>query len=928
MDDETGRSDHDDSTATVSDRPARGAYAITDDAELLAGVELPLRFEAKRVIGRGGMGVVIAVLDRNLGREVAVKLLAIDKRDPVHQVRFRREAKAAAVLRHPNIVTVHDVDTVHDFIVMELVRGESLRTRIQRGALPVAEVRRIGLALLDALAAAHDARIIHRDVKPSNILIDERGTVKLVDFGIASFGDRDLTSSGVRIGTPAYMAPEQLRGRIADVRADVYAVGATLFEAATGKQLHGEDRSARDVRATVLAATSDPALATAIERAVAELPDDRFADARAFAAALSPSAPSARRRRWPWLAAAAVIASGTVVAMIALRDRAGARREAGAAQQVVGVLPFVDHTHDPANDFASSGLPDILSGELAKIPDLKVVGYSELYESLADPSAPEAAWRAAARAAGADVIVRGDVFAVPAGMRIVVVVESSSGAPIEQFERVTARDAVFATTRAVADDIARAAFGRTTVASGEALPFEIERELESGITAFEREEFTAADEHLRKVELAAPDLADALYYRALLNWWLSRDAITPTTRAIAAKLDPARHGVMVGLLMILENTDPMPAIRHFRALAAQFPDHRDTRYALFEALYHGGRPAEAMIEYHRIADHRPRFRLGLKHPLAYYIGHADRDGMQWASARLDDTFEERVLWDARLLVARRDYAGAIAVLRSHEADDPTLARSRELLGVYLLDGKYGLASDLATDWPKRDPLHSAAALFAFAIARGDRAETESWRAKAVSAAALAPPVEAAERGWLELAAIALPEGDTATLREIAKHLDANGTINVSLAHVLVAGALGDRAAVARARASVFPEVASIAQAYEAEWAKDRALAAARWRQAVDQAADGKFAIVEQLAVARNAGDPAAVLAACDEVIRPRRFSWAWASAAGTCLRWSAEAATARAPVDDARAVWRRLIELRASAPSDDELVRAARAALE
>ena len=917
----------------------------TEGTETIDEIELPLRFEMKRVIGRGGMGIVIEVLDRSLGREVAVKVLASDRRDPVHRVRFRREAKAAAVLRHPNIVTVYDVDTDRDFIVMELVRGGSLGARIKREhALPPAEVRRVALALLDGLAAAHDARIIHRDVKPANILFDEHGVVKLVDFGIASFGDRDLTSTGVRIGTPAYMAPEQLRGRVADVRADVYAVGATLFEAATGVQLHGDDDSTKDVRAALLVATGDAELASAIERAVAERPEDRFPDARAFAAALGapPRSLAPRRGRWPLViagAAAAALAGAVVIGSVARHDQAPAASEsigsadARSVAPVIAVLPFVNATREPqleTGEFGTSGLPNILSRELEKIPELKVVGYYDLRDRLSDPSAPEAAWAAAARALGATVIVHGELVPDRAGIRLVVEIESVTGTTLGRFERMTDVETVVAAARTLAAEVAIVAVGRPTPVAGASRRLEIERDLQLGIAALERQDFGEADRYLNKVDREAPDLADAQYYIALLNWWVSRDTTTPTNRALAGHLDPARHGVMEGLQLIVTKPDLTPAIEKFRTLAERFPDHRDTQYGWFESLYHGGFPAEAMVVYRRLGDQRPRFRLGLKHALAYYIGHANEDGMRWASSRLDDKFQDTVLWQARVRVARRDYTGAIALLQHNEAGEPTAtgALHQELVGVYLLDGQLRLAEDLVVAWSKQDLPHTATPLLSLSTARGRTDQAEVWSEKAASAAEMATGEDELERGWLELAAVALPEATPAKLRRIANALRSNRKMNETLAWVLVGGALGDRAVVDRARASKIPEVVAVAEAYRAEWAKDWNQATRSWQRAATLAADGLYQIVEQLGAARAAraaGDHAAVLAACDEVIRPRRFTWAWGSAVGPCLRWSAEAATELKRPGDASEYWHRLLALRSEASPGDELARAARA---
>jgi len=272
-----GRRGSDDATvreppeSTPVEEPAGpDTVPVEDPAEGIESILLPPRFEQIGVIGRGGMGRVIRVLDRSLNREVAVKLIHLQQLGNTQaRQRFLREARAAGTLHHPNIVTVHDVAAGGEYLVMELVHGESLASRLRRERrLAADEVRRIGAALLDALAVAHAAGIIHRDVKPANILIDENDTVKLTDFGVASFGDSELTSTGQLIGTPAYMAPEQLRARRVDQRADIYGAGATLFEVATGTRLNDEQGRVDDPERAVLDATGDPALARALARAV------------------------------------------------------------------------------------------------------------------------------------------------------------------------------------------------------------------------------------------------------------------------------------------------------------------------------------------------------------------------------------------------------------------------------------------------------------------------------------------------------------------------------------------------------------------------------------------------------------------------------------------------------------------------------------
>ncbi|MFD0902016.1 serine/threonine-protein kinase [Actinomadura sediminis] len=210
-----------------------------DGEGVLAG-----RYRRLDRIGRGGMGAVWRAYDADLDREVAVKELWVPEQvaEPERAVwyaRMEREARAAARLRHPGIVTVYDRVRGEDgrpWIVMELVRGRSLdRVLAEDGPLPVRRVAAIGLAMLDALAAAHAEGIVHRDVKPANVLLEGERVV-LTDFGIAAVeGDAALTRTGAVLGTPAYMAPEQVDGESATAASDLWSLGATLYAAVEGR---------------------------------------------------------------------------------------------------------------------------------------------------------------------------------------------------------------------------------------------------------------------------------------------------------------------------------------------------------------------------------------------------------------------------------------------------------------------------------------------------------------------------------------------------------------------------------------------------------------------------------------------------------------------------------------------------------------------
>ncbi|HUE51607.1 MAG TPA: protein kinase [Terriglobales bacterium] len=216
---------------------------------LISGAKLG-PYEIHSPLGAGGMGEVYRARDTKLGRDIALKMLPAEMaQDPERLARFRREAKALAQLDHPNIVTIHSVeesDGVH-FLTMQLVEGQPLDRLIPKGGLPVEQIVEIASALGDALAAAHEKGIVHRNLKPANVMVTNDGRVKVLDFGLAkdvrgaNLGDATLTSAsqtqvGVVMGTPAYMSPEQTSGRPLDHRTDIFSLGVVLHEMTTGRR--------------------------------------------------------------------------------------------------------------------------------------------------------------------------------------------------------------------------------------------------------------------------------------------------------------------------------------------------------------------------------------------------------------------------------------------------------------------------------------------------------------------------------------------------------------------------------------------------------------------------------------------------------------------------------------------------------------------
>ena len=350
-------------------------------------------------LGAGGMGDVYRARDSRLGRDIAIKLIAgAAPADPARVHRFEQEARAAGQINHPNILSVYDVG-MHGgipFIVSELLEGESLRSRLQKSPVPLRKAVEYARQAAEALAAAHDKGVVHRDIKPDNLFVTSDGRLKVLDFGIAKLKDVSDgarrqsgvptdTAEGMVVGTAGYMSPEQVRGDTVDARSDIFSLGAVLHEMVTGRAPFTRATAAETMTAVlhddppdVSPASVPPALGRIITRCLEKAREARFQSARDLAFGLDvlsgtqPVAAVAVKRRswWPAVAAAAILA-GLAVALTNWANRT-------APPDARSLL--INATFSPFTDFDGSEMDAAIS------PDGKFVVF------VSDRSGPFHAW--------------------------------------------------------------------------------------------------------------------------------------------------------------------------------------------------------------------------------------------------------------------------------------------------------------------------------------------------------------------------------------------------------------------------------------------------------------------------------------------------------------------------------------------------------
>ena len=453
---------------------ARAVVGDSDDgpedaADTLAGDQIN-HFRIVGKLGDGGMGRVYKALDLTLDRTVALKFL------PSHlsgnedaKRRLVREAKAASALDHPNICAIHEIGETDEkrlFISMAYYDGETLKTKIARGPLPVGEALAYGARIAAGLRRAHGAGFVHRDIKPANVIVTAHGEVKVLDFGLATTAGRDLTREAVTIGTVAYMSPEQTRGEAVDQRSDVWSLGVVLYEMLTGQKPFRGDSE----RSVIHAIRHDPPppvdrpgypagvatfVSACLEKDAALRPqaaEDVLSHLERLAAPRSASAPTWHRWRTKrvalYVGAAAVLLAVAGYPLVARQ----LRRQAAAVQSAptfIAVLPFANVSPDRENEYFADGMTEELITALTRIEGLHVTARTSSFAF----KGKEWDVRDVARRLGVGSVIAGSVRLAGDRLRVTAqLIDARTGTSLwsETYERPM--NDVFA----VQDDITRA----------------------------------------------------------------------------------------------------------------------------------------------------------------------------------------------------------------------------------------------------------------------------------------------------------------------------------------------------------------------------------------------------------------------------------------------------------------------------------------
>jgi serine/threonine protein kinase/tetratricopeptide (TPR) repeat protein len=608
-------------------------------------------------LGSGGMGTVYLAEDTKLGRRVALKLLPPETATRTERIeRFEREARAIASLNHPGIVTLHSIEESDGirFITMEHVEGATLGKAIPERGLPIGQLLPLAITLTDALSAAHRQGVLHRDLKPDNVMLTSEGRLKVLDFGLAKLmgvdadsGDhttrdtQSVTQDGRILGTVAYMSPEQAQGQPVDHRSDIFALGILLYEMATGERpfkgatnlsvlsaiLKDEPRPLTEVRTDL-----PRPLGRMIERTLAKRPEDRYQstsdlkrdledlkrDLDSGELLLSTTAGRRRlelprsQRSWRWVAWLGGVLALSTLGILFLTRKTTPKPPADG-RQPVAIFFFDNLSGDPKLDWLRTGLTDMIVTDLSQSPGLRVLSTARLSQLLEesghrdDPSLSAGVVQAVARRAEVTVALVGSFVRAGTQLRIQAQLQDPASGEVLASERVEgdAEAGLFA----LVDELTKRLRGRLDLPVAQAAERELSKVTTASLDAYKL--YTEGMQHhvrlqerealpfFEKAIQADPDFAMAMAKLSVVHSNLgdTEKGREYASRALghAERLPPQERYYIEGRYYSLDPTSLDRAVKAYQAAVDHAPDELAARNNLAQLLISLRRYPEAIV---------------------------------------------------------------------------------------------------------------------------------------------------------------------------------------------------------------------------------------------------------------------------------------------------------------------------------------------
>ncbi len=706
-----------------ADQPQYATTEITPVPvrELVPGTVFARRYQVIEDLGKGGMGRVYKVLDTEVGEKLALKLLNPEiAADEKNIERFRNELKLARTVSHRNICRMYDLGREGDayYITMEYVSGEDLKSLIHRiGALPLGKAVAIARQVCEGLAEAHRLGIVHRDLKPHNIMIDREGNARIMDFGIArSVKAKGITGAGMMIGTPEYMSPEQVDGKDADARSDIYALGIVLFEMLTGRLPFEGDTPLSVAVKQKTEAPPDPRklnpqvpddLRTLVLRCLDKSREKRYPDTEALLADLAkverslPTTtqplpirrPTTSKQITVRLPSKKVWIPALVVLVLALAFIVWQFIPEGeASKRSLAVIGFKNQTGDKAFDYLQEAIPNLLITSLEQSGRFRVTSWERLKDLLRqagkDPSAAldEEAGFEVCRRDNIEVVVLGSY--IKAGETFATDVKVLDVANKQLLKSASARgDGAASILKTQIDQLSRSVakgIGRAVLKIEKAPPRVTDLTTDSleayslflqGRDLYERLYFDDARRVLERAVAIAPTFAAAYAFLAFTLNRLgdekgSQDALKKAQQYSDKATDKQRFFIHSEYARVIEN-DPDKQFRWLQELAQRYPDEKEAHFSLGEYFANRLAFADSLAEFDKAIALDPKW--GTAYNQAGYVsaqsGDLDRaveyfrgyERVAPNDANPRDSLAETYMRQGRLAEAAAKYKEALAL---------------------------------------------------------------------------------------------------------------------------------------------------------------------------------------------------------------------------------------------------------------------------